>query len=88
MDDGVEVFRTENGVQAVAVGDVAADDRNLAVGDAAHGIDGARGGVREVVEDDRVVACGEQFDDGVAADVAGTAGHQHLHPEGRDDGTS
>ena len=42
-------------------------------------LEGLLGRVSEVIHDDNVVACLEQFKYGVRADVAGTAGNEYLH---------
>ncbi len=76
VDHGVDRVGREDGVEGAGVGHVGVDDRQVPPGHAAHGVDGPRGAVHEVVDDHDVVAGVEQGDAGVGPDVAGTAGHQ------------
>ena len=78
MDDGRELGRGEEAVEAGLVHQVALDELDLL---ARHGLDTRQrllGGVVQAVEDDDLEVRIEELEDGVAADVAGAAADADL----------
>ena len=79
VENRVEAVGGERPIEAGRIPNVAFHERNVSAREIPDGFDRGTGPVREVVEHDDVVSSGDQFDGGVAADVARAAGDEDLH---------
>ena len=70
LEESLHAFEVEQ-VNLVELGGAASEFSNA--------LEGLLGRVREVIHDDDVVTCLEQFKYSVGADVAGAAGNEYLH---------
>ena len=78
MDDGVDAVTGENALEDLRAAVDAIEFRSLA-GDLFDPINDVCAGVGEVVNDYYFVACIHELNNGVAADVSGSAGDQYIH---------
>ena len=79
VDDGVGSQLVERRAERRLVEEIDDVEGRGATGELAGPLDRRRLGVGQVVEDRDVVTGFEELDDGVAADVAGAAGHEDVH---------
>ena len=75
----VEFVGPEDGLQRLGVPHVSLDQLRDRPGDLADPVQHRALGIAEVVEDHHVVAVENEFDDGVRADEARSAGHEDVH---------
>ena len=76
VDGGVDRVLGQQTTQRVAVARIALHQGGAAAGNLGDAVHHLGRTVAEVVEDDHVMASGQQLHDGVGADVTGTAGHE------------
>ena len=79
VNHGVGANLLEEGLHALEVEQINLVEFGSAAGQLGDALEGLFGGVGEVIHDDDVVACLEQFKYSVGADVAGAAGNEYLH---------
>ena len=79
VDHAVDLLLGKHAAQQGAVADVALIKRRVAAADFGDAFQNGRRGIAEVVEQDGVVAGGQQFDGGMRTDKAGGAGNQNIH---------
>ena len=78
MDHRVELVPFEDPAERFAVAAVGLDEGDLRPRDAADPLDGGDVAVRKVIDDDHVVARGDQLHGGMRSDVAGAAADQNT----------
>ena len=69
----------EDVLHILMLGHICLVKAEVLAGDLFHTVQHHRGSVIEIISHDHVVACVQQFDTGVAADITGTAGNQNCH---------
>ena len=79
VNHGVGANLLEESLHAFEVEQINLVELGGAASEFSDALEGLFGGVGEVIHDDDVVACLEQFKYGVRANVAGTAGNEYLH---------
>jgi len=79
VDDRIDLFVREQMLGLVGVTEVEGVDRQMLAGDRLETVDHRRLGVGEVVDDQDVVTGGNELDDGVGADVAGSTADENSH---------
>ena len=79
MNHSIGANLLEEGLHALEVEQINLVEFGGAASQLGDALEGLLGRVSEVIHDDDVVACLEQFKYGVRANVAGTAGNEYLH---------
>ena len=79
MDHGVNSVLAEHPAQAVSVPDIAFIKREGLARQLLYTAEGLRLGVVVIVHHHDIVACGQQFDTGVAADISAAARNKYCH---------
>ena len=79
MNGALDCMLVKNLVQQCLITDIALVEGNLLAGDHLHAVQALRVRVDQVINDNRLVTCFNQFNTSVAADIAGAAGNQNFH---------
>ena len=81
MNDRIDATTAKHDVECVAVADVGFDEIGSSTGNGFDAVEHRGAAVREIIDDNRCPAGGHQFDAGMRADEAGTAGKQDAAHE-------